>query len=107
MNGRVQRLPMAEQFENLAQALQSLSPQEAFVRKETDAPVNIRTLRITSDCDRDSKQLNRVMSEYRSRFQRIRADTTGMESDEASGMGERARRPTRALFTTPDSMPAS
>jgi hypothetical protein len=72
--GRVRRISTGEQFEDMAQDLQSLSPQEAYVKLHTEAPEKLQTLRIADSIGIEGRQLDSVLSAYKGRYQRSTED---------------------------------
>jgi hypothetical protein len=71
VTGRPHVVSTSEQFEGLAQDLQHLSPQEAYVKLHTDPVVKIRSLNVR-DAKPDPNELAEVLATYRAAYQRTR-----------------------------------
>jgi hypothetical protein len=71
--GRPQRVSNSQQFEDLAQDLEHLSPQEAYVKVASAPAVKIKTLTVP-DARPDPFELRQVLATYRARYQRPRHD---------------------------------
>jgi len=71
VTGRPHLVSTSEQFEGLAQDLQHLSPQEAYVKLHTDSVVKIRSLNVR-DAKPDPSELAEVLATYRATYQRTR-----------------------------------
>lgn len=71
ITGRPKHISTSEQFEAIAQDLQTLSPREAYAKLGTAAPVKVRTLSV-HDARPDRQELAQVLATYRTRYQRTR-----------------------------------
>jgi len=71
LTGRPKHVSTTEQFENIAQDLQTLSPREAYAKLGTAAPVKVRTLSV-HDARPNRRELAQVLAAYRARYQRTR-----------------------------------
>jgi hypothetical protein len=73
VTGRLHKISSGEQFEDLAQDLQTFSPQEAYVKLHDRSPVKVRTLSVR-DVQPGRVALEEVFDTYRRRFQRSKDD---------------------------------
>lgn len=73
LTGRPRHISSSEQFEDLAQDLQHLGPQEAYVKLHTDPAIKVKTLTVP-DAHPDQRELSQVLAAYRTRYQRSRPE---------------------------------
>lgn len=73
ITGRSHRISSGEQFETLAQDLQSLSPRHAYIKLHDLPPVKVQTLGVRSVSTSGSR-VEAILTEYRGRHQRSRQD---------------------------------
>jgi hypothetical protein len=71
VTGRPHRVSAGEQFEELTQDLQTLSPQDAYVKLHTSTPTKVRTLSVR-DVPTAGARVEQVLMEYQRRYQRSR-----------------------------------
>lgn len=69
ITGRPHKVSVSEQFETLAQDLQILSPQEAYIKLHMASPVKVRTLKVR-DVPVCSPAVDAVLATYRRTYQR-------------------------------------
>jgi hypothetical protein len=72
ITGRPHAASVSEQFERLAQELQSLDCRQAYVKLHIDPPVKVQTLSVR-DARPPADQVERVLAMYRARYQRSRS----------------------------------
>lgn len=103
--GRVRRVSSSEQFEELAQDLQTLSSQEAYVKSHNKAAVKVQTLRVPGG-QTMPRELPVVLKVYRERYQRpgATADVASAALTALVWEGEHHRRSSIELFTAADDM---
>src|SRR5205807_631716 len=70
--GRPRHVSTSEQFEELAQDLEHLSPQEAYVKVHTGPAIKVKTL-LVRDPHPQTSELREVLATYRARYQRSRS----------------------------------
>jgi hypothetical protein len=95
ISGRPQRVSSSEQFELLAQDLQHLGPQEAYIKLHTDPAIKVRTLSVR-DPHPDRRELEQVLVRYKQSYQRSKeqaeasaAHLTAPSSPSATSVGAR------------------
>lgn len=101
LTGRLRHISTSEQFEQLAQDLQHLAPQEAYVKFRTSDTIKIKTLHVRNTHP-DPAELQRVLTTYRLRYQRNRHAAEARISHSPTGPAVRTTRSPFSLFAEVD-----